>query len=209
MDSLECSTGIDYLDQLLGELRIGDNIVWEIEAGSYVDLFTEKFSKHSLSINRKLIYISFNRSPATMIKRLAKLPNHEYITLLDCFTSGKGDNDPTFNRFYEENPIEKIKVVEVDNPSDVSSFIKGLSKIGETSGEGARYVFDSLTGIQDLWGDEVKTYKFFTYACPRLYDLNTVAYWIMVELITKSFDNITPARINWRTRDTKKRKNGK
>jgi len=33
--------------------------------------------------------------------------------------------------------------------------------------------------MQDLWGDEVKTYKFFTYACPRLYDLNTVAYWIL------------------------------
>lgn len=160
MDSLECSTGIDYLDQLLGELRIDDNIIWEIEAGSYVELFTEKFAKHSLSINRKLIYISFNRSPATMIKRLAKLPNHEYITLLDCFTSGKGDNGPTFNRFYKENPIEKIKVVKIDNPSDVSSFIKVLSEIEETSGEGARYVFDSLTGIQDLWVMKLKPISF-------------------------------------------------
>ncbi|MBS1114248.1 MAG: helix-turn-helix protein [Nitrospirae bacterium] len=33
--------------------------------------------------------------------------------------------------------------------------------------------------MQDLWGDENSTYKFFTYMCPRLYDLGTVAYWIL------------------------------
>ncbi len=179
MNNSKCSTGVEYLDQLLGELRIGDNIVWETEAGSYVDMFVEKFAIYSLFSSHKLVYISFNRSPATMIKKLAKLPNHEYITLLDCFTSGKGDNDPTFNKFYEDNHHESIKTIKVENPTDVSNFIKVLNEIEEISGEGARYIFDSLTGMQDLWGDEAKTYKFFTYACPRLYDLNTVAYWIM------------------------------
>jgi hypothetical protein len=33
--------------------------------------------------------------------------------------------------------------------------------------------------MQDLWSDENSTYKFFTYMCPRLYDLDTVAYWIL------------------------------
>jgi len=33
--------------------------------------------------------------------------------------------------------------------------------------------------MQDLWGDENSTHKFFTYMCPRLYDLRTVAYWIL------------------------------
>ncbi len=33
--------------------------------------------------------------------------------------------------------------------------------------------------MQDLWGDENRTYKFFTYICPLLYDLGTVAYWIL------------------------------
>jgi transcriptional regulator with XRE-family HTH domain len=33
--------------------------------------------------------------------------------------------------------------------------------------------------MQDLWGDENKTYKFFTYLCPLLYDLGTVAYWLL------------------------------
>jgi transcriptional regulator with XRE-family HTH domain len=33
--------------------------------------------------------------------------------------------------------------------------------------------------MQDVWGDENATYKLFTYSCPRLYDLQTVAYWIL------------------------------
>ncbi|MEF9427561.1 MAG: helix-turn-helix domain-containing protein [Candidatus Mariimomonas ferrooxydans] len=33
--------------------------------------------------------------------------------------------------------------------------------------------------VWSLWGDENDTYRFFTYMCPRLYDLDTVAYWIL------------------------------
>lgn len=177
---LQGSTGIEYLDHLLGGLKIGDNVVWEADAGAYIDLFVEKFSQHSLSDGHNLVYVSFNKSPATIIKKLSKLPNHHKITLLDAFTSGKGDNDPTFARFYElREQSHAINVIKVDNPADVLHFTKILNEIEEKSGEGAMYVFDSITGMQDLWGDEVKTYKFFTYACPRLYDLNTVAYWIL------------------------------
>jgi transcriptional regulator with XRE-family HTH domain len=54
-----------------------------------------------------------------------------------------------------------------------------LDRIEIEKGEGVRYIFDSLTGMQDIWGDENLTYKFFTYSCPRLYDLQTVAYWVL------------------------------
>jgi len=42
-----------------------------------------------------------------------------------------------------------------------------------------RFVFESLTGMQDLWGGEDNLIKFYTHSCPRLYELNTIAYWIM------------------------------
>jgi transcriptional regulator with XRE-family HTH domain/KaiC/GvpD/RAD55 family RecA-like ATPase len=180
MNVIQCSTGIEYLDQLLDGLKIGDNVVWEADAGAYIDLFVERFAQHSLSEGHNLVYVSFNKSPATIVKKLSKLPNQHNITLLDAFTAGKGDNDLTFSRFYEvKNHSHAINAIKVDNPADVSHFTKILNDIEEKSGEGVMYVFDSITGMQDLWGDEVKTYKFFTYACPRLYDLNTVAYWIL------------------------------
>jgi transcriptional regulator with XRE-family HTH domain len=42
-----------------------------------------------------------------------------------------------------------------------------------------RFVFESLTGMQELWGGEEEIIKFYAHSCPRLYDLNTIAYWIM------------------------------
>lgn len=189
MRNAECSTGVEYLDDLLGGLRIGDNLVWETDAGAYVDLFAERFAHHSLAAGHSLIYVSFNRSPMAIVKKLSGLPNQQNITLLDCFTSGKGDNDTTFVRFYESGEhVGGINVIRVDNPSDVSQFTEALNNLEEEKGEGARYIFDSMTGMQDLWGDEAKTYRFFTYSCPRLYDLNTIAYWILEkEAHTSSF----------------------
>jgi transcriptional regulator with XRE-family HTH domain len=33
--------------------------------------------------------------------------------------------------------------------------------------------------MQDLWGGEESIVRFYTHSCPRLYELNTIAYWIM------------------------------
>jgi transcriptional regulator with XRE-family HTH domain len=70
-------------------------------------------------------------------------------------------------------------VVKVENPKDISQFRIALDRVEIEKGSGVRYIFDSLTGMQDIWGDESATYRFFTYSCPRLYDLRTVAYWIL------------------------------
>jgi hypothetical protein len=67
--------------------------------------------------------------------------------------------------------------------------INGYHHAGIWRGTGASWIDLSqfLPGPQtnqdsqalDIWGDENLTHKFFTYSCPRLYDLQTVAYWIL------------------------------
>ncbi len=42
-----------------------------------------------------------------------------------------------------------------------------------------RLVFESLTGMQELWGGEDQLISFYAHACPRLYELETVAYWVL------------------------------
>jgi transcriptional regulator with XRE-family HTH domain len=42
-----------------------------------------------------------------------------------------------------------------------------------------RFVFESLTGMQELWGGEDQVLNFYSHSCPRLYELNTIAYWIL------------------------------
>ena len=173
------STGIKELDAILRSLWIGDNVVWEIESGTYMDLFADHLAASAQKEKIPFVYISFNRSPATMSRRLSKFTRNSNFLLLDCFTSGKGRNDATFARFYSQPEKNRPGVELVKNPSDPAAFLKTLNKIEEAKGPKTRYVFDSLTGIQDLWGDEEKVYKLFTHSCPRLYDMDTIAYWIL------------------------------
>jgi transcriptional regulator with XRE-family HTH domain/KaiC/GvpD/RAD55 family RecA-like ATPase len=183
------SSGIGYLDHLLGFLKTGDNVIWEVEAGTYIEIFFQRFIEHNLKNGYKVVYVSFNVSPSTLTKRLNYLSNLENLTILDCFTSGKGNNDSLFTQFYEKDKEGfNGSIVRVENPKDLSQFRVAMDRVEIEKGAGVRYIFDSLTGMQDIWGDENVTYKFFTYSCPRLYDLQTVAYWVLEkEAHTPSF----------------------
>ena len=177
---MKISSGIAYLDHLLGFLKTGHNVIWEVEAGTYIEVFLQKFIEHNLRSGYRVVYVSFNASPSTLTKRLSHISGLANLTILDCFTSGKGNNDPLFNQFYgKEKERFGGSVMKVENPKDLSQFRVAMDRIEVEKGEGVRYVFDSLTGMQDIWGDENPTYKFFTYSCPRLYDLETIAYWIL------------------------------
>ena len=33
--------------------------------------------------------------------------------------------------------------------------------------------------MQELWGSEDRLLTFYSHSCPRLYDLNTIAYWVL------------------------------
>ena len=173
------STGIKDLDNLIDSAHIGDNMVWETEAGTSEDIIIQNFIRESLKENRPVIYTSFNRSPQSILLHTDLKINPEQLTMLDCFTSGKGKSDRAFLKFYETEHPDFPKIIKVNRPGDISSFSETLNTIQDGLPEGARYIFDSLTGMQDLWGDENSTYKFFTYMCPRLYDLGTVAYWML------------------------------
>lgn len=178
--SIKISTGISYIDHILGFLKTGDNVIWEVEAGTYIEAFIKKFVEHHLKSGYKVVYVSFNASPSTLTKRLAHLSHLENLTILDCFTSGKGNSDSLFAQFYErEREGFRGNVIKVENPKDHTQFRVAMDRIEIEKGEGVRYIFDSLTGMQDIWGDENVTHKFFTYSCPRLYDLQTVAYWVL------------------------------
>lgn len=171
------TSGITDLDRLIDSLYIGDNVVWEVEAGTAFEVFVQNFIRQSFEKNQNVIYVSFNKSPHSIFQRLGNAPSKETFILLDCFTSGKGKNDRAFIKFYENYSAKNV--IKVDNPSDITHFTDVLNSLEGNFPSGNRYIFDSLTGMQDLWGDENSTYKFFTYMCPRLYDFGTVAYWIL------------------------------
>lgn len=151
--------------------------MWEVEAGTSIEAFVRCFIKQALEDRQPIIYISFNKSPQSIVSEYFDGDYYGDFTLIDCFCYGKGKGDSAFLRFYDKGT--SFKTILVKEPANIEQFTKILNEIEDKLPSGARYIFDSLTGIQTLWASEEKTFNFFNYMCPRLFDLQTIAYWIL------------------------------
>jgi len=171
------STGIDQLDTLLGGLKPGDNVVLEVDSGAPIEVFLRGFFTVAMDASLPVVIVSFNRSPQSALKAVPESFPRERLKLIDCFTSGKGRGDKVFTRFYSQDPHAAI-ARHIKNPSTPEELREALLAVEEHN-RGIRYFFDSLTGMLELWHDESKVLDFFSYLCPRLYDLETVAYWLL------------------------------
>ncbi|UCD32936.1 MAG: helix-turn-helix domain-containing protein [Desulfobacterales bacterium] len=177
---LKVASGVKQLDQLLDGLYIGDNVVWHDEAGSLAAVFCLNFIQASQDQKKPIIYVSFDRSPKNLLDKLGELAWNQQLIILDCFTFGKGAGSIVFLKFYEKDESDlPCRIVRVDEPRDVDRVMDALYGIHENLEGDVRFVFESLTGMQDLWGGEQHLVNFYSHSCPRLYELNTIAYWII------------------------------
>jgi transcriptional regulator with XRE-family HTH domain/KaiC/GvpD/RAD55 family RecA-like ATPase len=179
-EKLRMSSGVPQLDRLLGGLFIGDNVVWLDDSGSLASVFCLNFLRASRASNKPLVYVSFDRSPRNLLDRLGPLASDENLIILDCFTHGKGAGSAIFLRFYEDQAQDApCRVVKIDEPRQTDRVMEGLYAIHSSLQGDVRFVFESITGMQELWGGEEQLLSFYSHSCPRLYELNTIAYWIM------------------------------
>ena len=174
------SSGVPYLDRVLGSLFIGDNVIWHDEAGSLAFVFAYNLVAESVRWQRPVIYVSFDRSPKNLLDMLGPAAETQYLTILDCFTNGKGDGSEIFSKFYEKKGAEwPYQIVQVHDPVDPEQVAEAFYGLHQSMSGESRFVFESLTGMQDLWGGEGPVMRFYSQACPRLYELDTVAYWVL------------------------------
>ncbi len=175
------TSGIRDLDKLLGGgVFIGDNVVWYDAAGILAPVFSLNLINASRIEKKSLIYLSFDRSPTNLLEQLGPLANNPFLTIFDCFTHGKGESSDVFLDFYNQKaealPCRIICIDEPHNADHVAGAFYGLHKTMEGD---VRFIFESLTGMQELWGGEEHILRFYSHSCPRLYELNTIAYWIV------------------------------
>lgn len=174
------TTGMEEIDRLIGGVLAGDNLVWEVDSGAPVDRFVSSFVSACEAEETPVVYVSFNRSPQTIVNTYGSLMSAGRFELVDCFSSGKGNNDDVFLDFFKSVGPEVLSgPVRVGNPADHKELQEALRAVGSKVSTNARYVFDSLTGMFDLWGNEDTVLRFFGHFCPRLFDINTVAYWLL------------------------------
>jgi Nif-specific regulatory protein len=171
---------MEEIDRLIGGVLAGDNLIWEVDSGAPIDKFILSFVSACEAEGTPVVYVSFNRSPQTIVNTYGNLMSAGKFKLVDCFSSGKGNNDEVFLEFFKSDEFEKFyRPVHVQNPSDHVALQEALRTVGSEMSSNARYIFDSLTGMFDLWGDEDTVLRFFGHFCPRLFDINTVAYWLL------------------------------
>jgi transcriptional regulator with XRE-family HTH domain/KaiC/GvpD/RAD55 family RecA-like ATPase len=174
------SSGIPRLDQILGGLLIGDNVLWYDDSGNLAAAYYHRFIQESLAEKKPVIFVSFDRSLKNLFDRLGAMARDENLIVLDCFSHGKGKGIATFMKFLKDLPRPaRDKVVCVEDPNNPDRFSEALYTLhGGLAGD-VRLVFESLTGMQDVWGGEDAVLSFYTRSCPHLYELNTVAYWVL------------------------------
>ncbi len=173
-------SGVERLDELLDNLFIGDNVVWHDDSGSLAHIYCLKFIEASYREKRPIIYVSFDRSPRNLLDKLGHLAENPLLTILDCFTWGKGAGSDVFLKFYEDGHDQwSCNIVKVQSPKEVSSVMDSVYGVHATMTGDVRFVFESITGMQELWGGEEQIIRFYMHSCPRLYELNTVAYWLL------------------------------
>jgi transcriptional regulator with XRE-family HTH domain len=173
-------SGVSRLDLLLGGLFIGDNVVWHDDAGSLAPVFSLNFLGACHLQKKPIIYVSFDRSPKNLLDKLGQLAEYPQLTILDCFTNGKGNGSATFLKFYQGLEADlPCRLLLVEDPRDPQGFMDLLYGVHAGFQGDVRFVFESITGMTELWGSEDRFLQFYSHSCPRLYDLNTIAYWVL------------------------------
>ena len=172
------SLGPRALDDLIDGPRIGDNVVFETSSAEVsIDGLVGAFVQRSKG-SAGLAYVSLHVPPHVVLDRLADVWDAERHILVDCYTDGLGGSEPAFDRFYRTKLATSRRVLRMGNARLPEAVRERMAELEDELGANTRYVFDSLTGMQELWGADAAL-SFFLRSCPRLYELRTVALWLL------------------------------
>lgn len=161
------TTGLQPVDELIGGLRVGDNVVIRAaQAEDAVPLLSAAL--RSAYGTHRLVYVTFSLAPKVLLERYGDAWDPERFVLLDYRDSADTvEDDPAGMRV--QRPAEPVE------PAAVG---RELRRIGQEWGRGTRYIIDGLTDVSQRWGDRGVLELFLT-TCPALYREGTIAYWTL------------------------------
>ena len=173
-------SGIPGLDNILDNIRLGDNVVWNVTNLSEFSYFVEPYVRQAKADNRNLIYIRFaNHDP------LIEMTEEDF----DLLEAEKDNPDKEFCMIERDG----IKIYKVNPYNQFETFTLEVHRIIEKEGYDAFYVFDCLSDLQAVWSTDLMMGNFFRVTCPFLFQLDTVAYFPIIRG-RHSFDAIAKIR---------------
>ena len=159
--------GIPQLDKTLDNIRLGDNVVWQVSNLKEFSYFVNPFIKQALKDNRNLIYINFGQH-----EPLIPMTKEDMQEL-----EKEKENKNTDFAMIERNGI---KIYKVDPMKQFELFTLEVHNIIAKEGWDAFYVFDCLSDLQAVWSTDLMMGNFFKVTCPYLFSLDTIAYFPVI-----------------------------
>lgn len=156
----------EIFDELTGGLRTGDNVVFQTDAETDADLMLAAALQPSPE-RAPLVYLSFRLPPGEVHRRFAADWDPDRFLLVDC-SEVAPDVAP---------PGHGVRVTRLEDASP-QAVRSTLHDVTQELGAGTTYVFDGLTGMQERWSAD-EALSLFLWACPKLYEERTVAYWTL------------------------------
>ena len=135
------STGSSALDDLVGGVRVGDN----------------------------LVFVSDSAAPLEAIGRAYAAAVPHPRSLVIAATEG---------RALRAAPDDAVVLDLREGPFEAARLITDLLVSDEQPGDGAAFLVDSLTGVQERSGPEAAL-EVFLAICPRLYRRGSTALWLL------------------------------
>ena len=173
-------SGILGLDEALDNIRLGDNVVWNVTNLNEFSYFVDPYVKQAKEDKRNLIYIRFANHPP-----LIEMTEDDF-NLLEI-----EENNPETEFCMIER--DGIKIYKVNPYNQFETFTLEVHIIIEKEGFDAFYVFDCLSDLQAVWSTDLMMGNFFKVTCPFLFQLDTVAYFPIIRG-RHSFDAIAKIR---------------
>ena len=173
-------SGIDELDETLDNIRLGDNVVWQVSNLKEFSYFVNPYVKQALEDERNLIYINFGQH-----EPLIPMTDEDFEEL-----EAERNNPGTEFAMIERNGV---KIYKVDPMEQFESFTLEVHNIITKEGFDAFYVFDCLSDLQAAWATDLMMGNFFRVTCPYLFILDTVAFFPVIRG-KHSFESIAKIR---------------
>ena len=173
-------SGILGLDEALDNIRLGDNVVWNVTNLNEFSYFVDPYVKQAKEDKRNLIYIRFANHPP-----LIEMTEDDF-NLLEI-----EENNPETEFCMIER--DGIKIYKVNPYNQFETFTLEVHRIIEKEGFDAFYVFDCLSDLQAVWSTDLMMGNFFKVTCPFLFQLDTVADFPIIRG-RHSFDAIAKIR---------------
>ena len=160
-------SGIPGLDKALDNIRLGDNVVWNVTNLNEFSYFVNPYIRQAKEDGRNLIYIRFANHPP-----LIKMTDEDF-QLLEIELNNPDKEFCMIER-------DGIKIYQVNPYNQFETFTLEVHRIIELEGFDAFYVFDCLSDLQAVWSTDLMMGNFFKVTCPFLFQLDTVAYFPII-----------------------------